>query len=85
MAKKGEKARSWREELEDLSAEAGPLLPDGALEDELWDACEADARLAHEQICSEPLLNQLEFLYERGYDVGRLREIVRELKGQRDS
>ena len=70
-----------REQLDALLAAAGPV-PAAALDDELYDACEMDARLAHEQICSESLRDQLEFLTYRGYSLQRLAELLAEAKKQ---
>ncbi|MCI0462479.1 MAG: hypothetical protein L0Z62_36475 [Gemmataceae bacterium] len=82
MAKKKppkKRDESWPEQLEDLSELAGKLnAPDGFLDDELQDACDADARLTFEEIRRSILLDQLEFLYLRGYQVGRLRELIEE-------
>lgn len=70
------------DQLEDLAAVAGEANLHGALDDELRDACDTDADLAHEQITSEGLFEQLQFLYGRGYSVPRLREIIQDLKDE---
>jgi hypothetical protein len=65
--------------LEDLCQLAGKLnLPAGALDDELWDACEASVRLQHENVTSSSLYEQLEFLHLSGYALGRLKELIEE-------
>jgi hypothetical protein len=82
MAKKASK-KSAEEELKDIASSAS--LPEGALDDELYDACQKDARLAHEDVCGKTLLDQLTFLWERGYHPVRLREIVKELSEGNES
>lgn len=79
MAKKKVITVPVSERLEDLAeyAHSRPL-EDGFFDDELQDVCESEAKLAHEQICSEPLLNQLEYLYHRGYSLERLKQIITE-------
>ena len=81
MAKRKKKvSESYSDQLADIVEKAN--LPDGAFDDELWDACEAEARLQHEQITKSVLLDQLEFLYFRGYSIKRLQQLVRELEEQ---
>lgn len=79
MRKKKVADKNWQEELEDLAELAGKRnVPDGFLEDALWDACESEARLQHEDICGKVLLDQLEFLFMHGYQPERLREMIQE-------
>ncbi len=69
--------RSPQEQLEDLALEGAP---DGVLDDELEDAAMADMRMELEDIQGRVLLDQLDYLYMRGYDVGRLRQLIKEAK-----
>jgi hypothetical protein len=67
------------QQLEDLCEELQKNpLPDGVLDDELHDACQSDAEQAYENIKESVLLEQITFLYERGYNIPRIREIVEE-------
>lgn len=76
MAKRKPK-KTTQESIEDLNEIAQESnIPDGAFDDELFDACESAAKLQHETICQAPLLEQLEFLYAHGYGVSRLRELL---------
>jgi hypothetical protein len=68
-----------QEELEQLLEEA-VFLPEGWLDDELEDAAELDKQLALEEIQGAVTLEQLEYLYARGYTIERLRELIEEAK-----
>lgn len=72
MAQKRPK-KTATETLEDLAALG---IPDGALDGELWDACESGAQLQHETIKEAVLLDQLQFLHDHGYALSRIAELV---------
>lgn len=61
------------EMLEDL-AEAG--APEGVLDDELEDVARAEMELMLENLKDCVLLDQLQYLYEHGYTVERLRQLL---------
>ena len=78
MAKKQKKTAT--ESLEDLVEYAHKLrLPDGAFDGDLQDAADMDAELAYETVKDAVLLEQLEFLYLRGWQLVRLKEMIKEL------
>lgn len=51
-------------------------MPDGSLNDELRDACDSDADLAYENITEAVLMEQIEFLYDRGFTIGRIKQLI---------
>jgi hypothetical protein len=66
-----------QETLEDLAELAGRLnIPDDHLDGELEDAAESDMRLTLKRLQEAVWLDKLEYLYERGYQLGRLRELI---------
>jgi hypothetical protein len=77
-AKRG--APSSQERLEDLAELAGKLnLPDDALDGDLRDAVNEEANLIYKGVKDSVLLDKLEFLHRRGYQIGRLKTIIEEL------
>jgi hypothetical protein len=65
------------DDLLDLAASLN--LPDGALDDEIYDTCNDIARRLWKKVTGGVLLEQLEFLIQNGYDTERLAEIIEEL------
>lgn len=79
MAKKQEP--SLEDKLFDLEELYHALGVEGdALLGEVEDAAEVEAALIVENIMSESVFERLKFLYLHGYELGRLEEIIRELK-----
>jgi hypothetical protein len=68
-----------QETIDDLVTYAQRVnMPDGSLDDELWDACQSAAKLAHENIKDAVLMDQIEFLHNHGYTISRIRELIDE-------
>lgn len=77
MAKKKQPEKTSQETLEDLAELAGRLnLEDDHLDGEIEDAAEADKQLTLEHLQEAVWLEKLEYLYARGYQLGRLRELI---------
>ncbi len=65
------------DELVSLAKKVG--LPAGAFDGDLEDACDDEAEIMKENVKSESLGEQLQFLHMHGYQLGRLAELIREL------
>ncbi len=57
-------------------------LPDGALEDDLQDACNDEAELIMENMRSESLFEQLKFLHMHGYGIEEIKELIEGWKNE---
>jgi hypothetical protein len=56
-------------------------LPDGVFDCDVADECDGEAKERTKRINEGCLMDQLEYLLERGYEPARLAELIREYAG----
>jgi len=79
MAKKKKIAEVKSDDVSTLLELAEELhLPDGAFEEEIQDQADSGAKIIAENVMSESLMGQLEYLIQHGYGISRLAELIRE-------
>ncbi len=67
------------QQIEDLVALARDAnLPEGAFDGDIEDACNMEALMMMEETKESNLRDQLEFLHQHGFQIGRLAELIRE-------